>query len=174
MSVFETKLEGVEIDTLNNILKKYDANDIDLDENPDSHLRADRILYLLDKIKKEIRDDENQKLEAITFWDDRIEKKIKNSAYLEEMLEYYMSQNEKKTIKLPNGTLRVRKSKKFNYPDADVLLEFSHFRKLETNITEKPNLKVIKEYITNTGDHPDGLVVEENSSFSYSLTTGER
>lgn len=172
MSVFETKLEGVEIDTLNNILKKYDANDIDIEENPDSHLRADRILYLLDKIAKEIHDDEDHRLEAITFWDDRIESKIKNSAYLGEMLEYYMSQNKQKTLKLPNGTLRVRKSKKFNYPDADILLEFSKMRKLETNITEKPNLKVLKEYITNTGDHPDGLVIEESSSFSYSLTGG--
>ena len=65
--------------------------------------------------------------------------------------EYFIDNEGKKTINLPNGTLKMRTTKNFKYPDHDILLEFCKERDIPVVVTEKPNLSVVKKYIKTTG-----------------------
>tara|TARA_R100000152_G_C6780761_1_gene213977 strand:+ start:2510 stop:3034 length:525 start_codon:yes stop_codon:yes gene_type:complete len=167
MSVFDQDTEKIQYELLEQLLNKYDINDVKIDENPDSHLRADRVLYAIGKLQNEVMELSEQRDEAVHFYTEAIEKKTKNMRYLEGMLEYFINNEDKKTIKLPNGTLKLRTTKKFEYPSDDVLLNFCKERDIPVVMTEKPNLSVVKKYIKTTGEEPEGMEVVEVTSFTY-------
>ena len=157
MSLFNN-VELIEEDVLAKILSEYNEN-TGLELLPeDSNVRADRLLYVIDKIQNEQKELETQK----------------HIDHLETNLRLFMDHMDKKTIKLPNGTLRMRTTKKFLYPeDKSVLLEFCQTRNIDLIVSHKPDLKSLKKYITITGDIPEGLVIEDVNNFSFKSTGGE-
>ena len=172
MSVFDQETDKVQIDLIDKILDKYDINDVNIEENPETHLRADRILYVINKVKSEVNELNQLRDESIEFYNNEIDKKSKNINYLEGMLEYFIDNEGKKTINLPNGTLKMRTTKNFKYPDHDILLEFCKERDIPVVVTEKPNLSVVKKYIKTTGESPEGMEILEVTSFSYTTKEG--
>jgi hypothetical protein len=173
MSLFNN-VELIEEDVLAKILSEYNEN-TGLELLPeDSNVRADRLLYVIDKIQNEQKELETQKQNSIDFYDDAIAKKKQHIDHLETNLRLFMDHMDKKTIKLPNGTLRMRTTKKFLYPeDKSVLLEFCQTRNIDLIVSHKPDLKSLKKYITITGDIPEGLVIEDVNNFSFKSTGGE-
>ena len=95
---------------------------------------------------------------------------------IEKQLEQFARSSDKKTIDLPNGILKVRKS-----PDKAEVVDLDLFLQKATNdlitvIPEqiKPNLKNIKNFIKMTTKVPDGVrVIEGKEEFSYSIKTEE-
>lgn len=173
MSLFDN-VELIEEDILGKILKSY--NGIESIENleEDSNIRADRLLWVIEKINAEIKELELEKQKSLEFYDHAIKKKRVHTNHLEECLKGFIKIKDKKTIKLPNGTLRLRTSKKFIFPEnKERLIEFCNTRNINTIQTTKPDLVQLKKYITKTGDMPEGLEIEDTDSFSYQNTGGE-
>ena len=167
MSNIYENIEKVEKDMLEVILSKYNANDVDLNDTG-SNIRADRVLYVLDKINEEIKEMADQRIQAVEFYNTEIEKKEKIGDHLRFNLKSFIEAKGEKTIKLPNGTLRMRTTKKFIYPeDNSSIIKFCEDRKIELSVLIKPDLKKLKKYITETGDSPEELKIEEHDSFSY-------
>ncbi|MCF8356260.1 MAG: host-nuclease inhibitor Gam family protein [Melioribacteraceae bacterium] len=95
---------------------------------------------------------------------------------IEKQLEQFIRETEKKTIDLPNGTLKIRKQ-----PDKAVVENMELFlekanKELVTIVPEtiKPNLNAIKSFIKRAAKVPEGIkIVEGKEEFSYAIKKEE-
>ena len=154
-------------------LDELQGENVDKDNIVDIHV--DQILWMIGKLEGEIADIQHKQVESKEFYDRRIDA-IQNqinyrSALLESFMQGQLRNNDKKTSKMPNGTLKLttRLSRKFG--DEDTLIKYSYANDLPTRVTEKPDKKAIIEHIKNTGDVPDGYEEEEETSFSFKTNT---
>ena len=96
---------------------------------------------------------------------------------IEKQLEQFIRRAEKKTIDLPNGTLKVRKSQdRAEVEELELFLSRAG-AELVSIIPEqiKPNIKGIKNFIKMTTKVPEGVrVVEGKEEFSYVIKTEEK
>ena len=176
MSAFELNMDNVHADLLEDLLKKYDAVDIDVDTPPEDHIHADRILYVIEKVNQEVYGLMEQMEKSVDFYKSQIEKKKKSIGYLESNIKTFLERSGKKTIQLPNGTLRNRNIKKYTFPtDHDgELIKWSTERNIGHRLTVKPDKTKIKQYIEKTGEIPEGVEIEEVVSFSYKTSGGTK
>tara|TARA_R110000787_G_scaffold229595_2_gene337148 strand:- start:26 stop:529 length:504 start_codon:yes stop_codon:yes gene_type:complete len=154
-------------------LDELQGENIDKDNIVDIHV--DQILWMIGKLEGEIAEIQHKQVESKEFYDRRIDS-IQNqinyrSALLESFMQGQFRNNDKKTSKMPNGTLKLttRLSRKFG--DDDTLIKYSYANDLPTRVLEKPDKKAIIEHIKNTGDVPDGYEEEEEVSFSFKTNT---
>jgi|TARA_R110001606_G_scaffold383587_1_gene545938 hypothetical protein len=154
-------------------LDELQGESVDKDNIVDIHV--DQILWMIGKLEGEIADIQQKQVESKEFYDRRIDA-IQNqinyrSALLESFMQGQFRNNDKKTSKMPNGTLKLttRLSRKFG--DDDTLIKYSYDNDLPTRVSEKPDKKAIIEHIKNTGDVPDGYEEEEETSFSFKTNT---
>ena len=134
-------------------------------------IQADRILCKIGQIQANIDDYKKQMQLAVDFYKAKVEREERKMEFLKMGLRTYAEGTGNKTTELPNGTLRLRSSKRPTYPDLTTLLKFSHENGIQTTVDEKPNKKAILEYIKETGDAPDGFEFDEKQTFSVSPIT---
>jgi len=140
------------------------------DEFKEIHI--DRMLFKIGELEQEIEELESAKEDSVEFYNRRIDTvKAQIKARSMRMETYSMAQAEvtgKKTIKVPNGTLRyVTRNKPIWPEDNESLLKFSWDNDIPTRVTEKPDKKSILEHIKESGDCPEGFKEEEVNSFTF-------
>ncbi len=130
----------------------------------------DEITTNFNNADKEIEIIKNWALSKNTVLQERIN-------LIEKQLEQFARSSDKKTIDLPNGILKVRKSPdKAEVVDLELFLSKAN-ADLVTVIPEqiKPNLKNIKNFIKMTTKVPDGVrVIEGKEEFSYTIKSEDK
>lgn len=126
-----------------------------------------------------IQSETQEEINIINQWAQvKIGKLIDKITFYEAKLERFIRQQNLKTIELPNGTLRIRKS-----PDKVEIIDPELFMNNATPEllkiipeTYKPDLNKIKSFIKSKGTIPPGVKFEEGKEqFTYKLTnTGEQ
>ena len=75
----------------------------------------------------------------------------------------------KKTVKTPNGTLKMTTRTRKEFGEDLDLIKFSYDNQIPTLVTERPNKKAIASYIKETGNSPQGY--NEKTETTFSLKT---
>ena len=154
--------------------------EVELKEDQQTEAYFDLLLLQIKKLQEEIAQNfsnADKEIEIIKNWalskNSVIQEKIN---ILEKKLEQFIRDSEKKTIDLPNGILKVRKSPdKAEVENLELFLSKAT-AELVSVVTEqiKPNLKNIKNYIKMTTKVPVGVRVKEGKEeFSYVIKTEE-
>ena len=159
-----------------NVKDRFRLLDIDdINEKPDfnNHINADRLLRAIQKSDAEIKDYKIQQENSNEFYNRKIKKIEESVKYIRGILQQFLSNSDKKTLSLPNGTLRQRNIKKFHWDvDDSILVDFCHENKVPIIVNTKPDKKELKKYIIKTGDTPQGVYIEEIESFTYKTNEG--
>lgn len=144
---------------------------VEEDETPivEQHIQADRLLWKIHKMQSEIESIEVAMQGSAEFYQRKIEKIQENIKYLEIGLNGFITATGQKTVQLPNGTMRLRKTRKTQYPEDTVLIAFCNQYGISTRVKESPDKKAIQAYIQETGEIPEGYEEEDNVNFTYSL-----
>ena len=128
-------------------------------------------LRKMSRIKAEI--EENNKvaqaeIERITAWRDEENKKLQRSiSFFEGLLhEFFLSQRESdpklKTIKLPHGTLKMRKQQpQYEYDEAQLLPWAKKNLPEAVIVKESVEKNHVKKYIQETGEVVPGVTITE-------------
>ena len=136
-----------------------------------TEIHADQMLYKISQLEKEIEEIKEKQMESAEFYDRRIASVLKQIQYRANILESFMlneiKATNKKTSKMPNGTLRMTTRTVKRFGENDDLIKFSYAHNIPTRVTEKPDKKAISDYIKETAHIPDGYEVEVETSFSY-------
>tara|TARA_R100000234_G_scaffold117883_1_gene97164 strand:- start:3207 stop:3710 length:504 start_codon:yes stop_codon:yes gene_type:complete len=160
-----SEIEQIVLDELSDTLEEKKEND------EYKEYEADQILWKINQLEKEIEDIKQKQMESAEFYERKIESVIKQIQYRATILEGYMmdefKNKRKKTVKTPNGTLRMTSRTVKNFGDDGDLIKFSYYHDIPTRVTEKPDKKAISEYIKKTAHIPDGYSEEKEDSFSY-------
>ena len=154
--------------------------EVELKEDQQKEVYVDLLLIQIKNLQDEITKNFNnadKEIEIIKNWalskNTVLQERIN---LIEKQLEQFIRESNKKTIDLPNGVLKVRKSPdKAEVVNLDLFLSKAN-ADLVTVIPEqiKPNLKNIKSFIKMTTKVPEGVrVVEGKEEFSYSIKTEE-
>lgn len=123
---------------------------------------------------KSIQSEAEEEINIINQWAQRkVSKLVDKISFFEARLERFIREQGVKTIELPNGTLKIRKS-----PDkveiADTQLFMSNATPDLLRVipeTVKPDLNKIKTFIKLKGTIPPGVKYEEGKEqFTYKLT----
>lgn len=131
------------------------------------------ITKLNDQIKS-IRSEAEEETNIINNWAERkVSKLIDKITFYEARLERFIRDQEVKTIELPNGILKLRKSPdKVEITDAQLFFNNAPsdlLRVIPENV--KPDLNKIKTFIKLKGTIPPGVKYEEGKEqFTYKLT----
>ena len=154
-------------------LDELDGERVDRDNIIDIHV--DQILWMVGKLEMDIVEIQNKQVESKEFYDRRIDSIQKQISYRSSLLEAFMQgqykNNDRKTSKMPNGTLKMTKRLSRNFGDDESLMKYSYSNDLPTRVSEKPDKKAIIEHIKSTGHIPDGYTEEEEVSFSFKTNT---
>lgn len=142
-----------------------------------SYEYADLLLLEIKNLQSEIDknfDTAEKESEIIKDWAIKKNSKLQDRVeFLEKRLNKFILEQEKKTIDLANGVIRLRKGReKLVIEDADKLLSLPYSSELITHKEEDvPNLTKIKAFINRSGKVPDGVrVIPGNEQeFSYKL-----
>lgn len=131
------------------------------------------ISKLNDQIKA-IQSEAEAEINIIQQWAERkISKLIDKISFYEVRLERFIREQGVKTIELPNGTLKIRKSQdKIEITDAQLFMS-NAIPELLRIIPEivKPDINKIKAYVKQKGIIPPGIKYEEGKDqFTYKLT----
>ena len=135
-----------------------------------SEIHADQVLWKIAQLENEIDDVIYKKLESAEFYDKKIDSIQKQISYRINLLETYMISSMasgKKTVKTPNGSLRMTTRTYRNFGEDDELVKFSYKNNIPTRVTERPDKKAILDYIVNNGDIPSGYSEKTETKFSY-------
>lgn len=154
--------------------------EVELKEDQQSEVFIDLLLLRIKTLNEEIADNfsnADKEIEIIKSWalskNTVLQERIN---LIEKQLEQFIRESNKKTIDLPNGVLKVRKSPdKAEVVDLELFLSKAN-AEFVTVVPEqiKPNLKNIKSFIKMTTKVPDGVrVIEGKEEFSYSIKTEE-
>ena len=164
------------IEKLDNLfeLEELDSEVSDVNEMGEVH--ADQILWKIRDLNSRIDDIKRSQRESVEFYNRRMESLQKQIDIRAKLLEDLMrdknaSNNSLKTIKVPNGTIRLTSTTKRIFPSDDEMIQYCEENKIEGGVktTKKPVKKAILEYIKNTGDIPDGYEEETVKNFSYKV-----
>ena len=123
-------------------------------------VHVDQILWKICQLENEIHDIRYKQAESKEFYDRRIESVNKQIAYRRNLLESFMQselqKTGKKTLKMPNGTLKMTTRTSREFGDEKELIKFCYDNNIPTRVTEKPEKKEIIKYISNNGKVPMG------------------
>tara|TARA_Y100000310_G_scaffold233247_1_gene236117 strand:+ start:800 stop:1366 length:567 start_codon:yes stop_codon:yes gene_type:complete len=159
-------------------LVQHDSHDlfevVDVENQPEENLQADRILWVINKLEHELALIEQDAQASAEFYIMKKDKKERQINYLGDKLHTFISGQGVKTIKVPNGNIRLTTRKKDIYPDDDILMAWCIDNDIPLRIKSQPDKKMIKEYIKDTGNAPDDYTVEEQTTFSYKTTSNGR
>ena len=143
----------------------------EVQESDITEIHADQMLYKIAQLEKEIEEIKEKQMESAEFYDRRIASVLKQIQYRANILESFMlneiKATNKKTSKMPNGTLRMTTRTVKRFGENDDLIKFSYAHNIPTRVTEKPDKKAISDYIKETAHIPDGYEEEVETSFSY-------
>ena len=159
-------------------------NQIDLDEPitmeevVEGQTTANKYLYVIKKMRDEIENvkavGQDQIKSAQAYIDSESRKRENTIAFLSERLHLFMNGQDKKTISLPNGDLkmRVRQDKVDVVDEAKVVawIKSGPSPSSMLRIREMINKAEMRKYIKETGDIPDGVEVESQEP-SFSVVT---
>ena len=145
-------------------------------ENSQQDAYYDLVLAEIRKIEDQIaRNFEiaEQEIKIVNDWALLRSSKLQDRInWLATKLESFIRSRGAKTIDLPNGTLRIRKSQdKIEVTDIDAFLASAR-AELLTVIPEemKPDLAAIKAFIKRSGKPPEGVTrIEGTDKFTYKL-----
>lgn len=169
-------METTEINFLDELLKEEE-----LKEQKQSEAYCDLILMQIAELNQKIEYISavaQKEINIIQNWlynkSEAIQKRI---SYLESYLEQFMKTNNLKTIDLPHGILKMRKSPdRVEITDIDVFLRNAKndfIRIIPEEI--KPDLNKIKAFIKKTGVIPEGVTfIEGEEQFTYKLKTNNK
>jgi hypothetical protein len=153
--------ETLALDELHDEVKETDINE----------LHADQMLYKIAQLEKEIEEIKEKQMASAEFYDRRIESVLKQIQYRANFLESFMMQelksSNKKTAKMPNGTLRVTSRTVKHFGESSDLIKFSYDNNIPTRVTEKPDKKAISNFIKETAHAPNDYEERIETSFSY-------
>ena len=151
----------------------FDEDAIKREQETDlQDVHVDQMLWKIGQLESEIEGILAKQEESKEFYDRKIESVSKQIQFRANILNTYMETlaNEgKKTIKLPNGTIRKTTRTKQYWGDDDSLNKFSYDNEIPTRVQEKPNKKAILEFIKKSGLTPDGFAEEEETTFTYKV-----
>jgi len=132
--------------------------------------------YLLQKVSlldaeiDEVNESSNTQIERVKQWQkSRIASIEKQKKYLLPSLHSYILSTDKKTIKLVNGSLAIRKQQdEIIIDDTDTVLKDGRFTKEKVSVSvDKTKLK---EHFLETGEVIDGVTINSREpKFSYKL-----
>jgi len=178
--VDRTKLSGEEIEILTFKAELDEELEINADEMKDviveQAIQADQLLRKLGYLEDDIARMESEQLRTIQFYQDKIQKIGKKVALVESYLFNYAKSVEDKTIELPFGVLRKRKSTNKLWPTDEVLVAFSKKNQIPVKLKETPIKNELTSYIKETGEVPDGYEESEKTSITVKtsrITRGE-
>lgn len=136
----------------------------------------DLIIAEVSKLSNQIEEvfrEAEQEVQIINDW--AMNKNAKTQErinFLKQKLEKFIRDQDKKTIDLPNGTLKIRKKPdKVEVKDLDLFLQHAN-KDMITVVPEsiKPNLSGIKSVIKMSGRVPEGVeLIEGQEDFSLKL-----
>ena len=132
----------------------------------DHHI--DFLLRRLKELKDNIDYNKEQIVLATDFWDLKTEKAQDQIASLESLIENYIMEDDRKTLKLQHGSVTKRVYEKVEYPTEEVLVHFCHQSDIPLKIVEKPIKKDIVKYVKETGNTPEVLAFVEATSVKVS------
>ena len=136
-----------------------------------TEIHADQMLYKISQLEKEIEEIKEKQMESAEFYDRRIASVLKQIQYRANILESFMlneiKATNKKTSKMPNGTLRMTTRTVKRFGENDDLIKFSYAHNIPTRVTEKPDKKAISEFIKETAHAPNNYEEQVETSFSY-------
>ncbi len=155
--------------------------EVEQKEEQQTEVFIDLLLLQIRELQLEIAgnfDNADKEIEIIKNWalakNTSLQERITR---IERQLEQFIREANKKTIDLPNGILKVRKSPdKAEVEDINLFLSRAG-AELVSIIPEqiKPNLKGIKSFIKMTQKVPEGVrVIEGKEEFSYIIKTEEK
>lgn len=138
---------------------------------------ADLLLLELKKLLSEISQNfetAEKEVEIIKEWAIKKNSKLQDRIdFLEKRLYKFILEQDKKTIDLANGVLRLRKGReKIVVEDPVKLLSLPYSEELVSHKEETiPNLTKIKEFINRSGKVPEGvrIIPGNEQEFSYKL-----
>ena len=108
-----------------------------------TEIHADQMLYKISQLEKEIEEIKEKQMESAEFYDRRIASVLKQIQYRANILESFMlnevKTTNKKTSKMPNGTLRMTTRTVKRFGENDNLIKFSYAHNIPTRVTEKPD-----------------------------------
>jgi|TARA_R100000008_G_scaffold82968_2_gene67814 hypothetical protein len=140
-------------------------------------VHVDQILWKICQLENEIHDIKYKQAESKEFYDRRIESVNKQIAYRRNLLESFMQselqKTGKKTLKMPNGTLKMTTRTSREFGDEKELIKFCYDNNIPTRVTEKPDKKEILKYISTSGDVPMGYTETTDTTFSYKTTNNK-
>ena len=126
---------------------------------------------LLDAEIDEINESVNTQIERVKLWQEsRIASIEKQKQYFLPSLHAYILSKEKKTIKLVNGSLVIRKQQdEIIIDDNEAVISDGRFIKEKVSVSiDKSKLK---QYLLETGEIIDGVTVNSREpKFSYKIT----
>ena len=154
--------------------------EVELKEDQQKEVYVDLLLIQIKNLQDEITKNFNnadKEIEIIKSWalskNTVLQERIN---LIENQLEQFIRESNKKTIDLPNGILKIRKSPdKAEVENLELFLSKAN-AELVSVVPEqiKPNLKNIKNYIKMTTKVPEGVrVIEGKEEFSYVIKTEE-
>ena len=145
-------------------------------ESIEPEIRLDKFLWIIRQKENELKKCKviaEQSINMTENWYSKKENTI-NSAieFLTRQMQNYLRQNNMKSLSLPNGNIGFRKQVDLiEISDDDVFLESAKPEFL-IYIPEiyKPDLKSIKEFIKNTSEIPNGVIINSREDkFYYKL-----
>ena len=164
------------IEKLDNIFDLEELAEEVSDINDMSEVHTDQILWKIGNLNQKMEYIKRSQQESVDFYNRRIEALQKQIDIRAKLLEDLMrdknsSDDSLKTIKVPNGTIRLTSTTKRIFPSDDEMIKYCEENKIEGGIksTKKPVKKAILDYIKNTGDIPDGYEEETVKNFSYKV-----
>jgi hypothetical protein len=108
-------------------------------------VHVDQILWKICQLENEIHDIRYKQAESKEFYDRRIESVNKQITYRRNLLESFMQselqKTGKKTLKMPNGTLKMTTRTSREFGDEKELIKFCYDNNIPTRVTEKPDKK---------------------------------
>lgn len=169
-------METTEINFLDELLKEDE-----LKEQQQSEAYCDLILIQIAELKQKIENlhaAAQKEIDIIQNWlNNKSEAIQKRISFLESYLEQFMRTNNLKTLDLPHGILKIRKSPdRVEIADLDIFIRNARNELIRVIPEEiKPDLNKIKAFIKKTGVIPEGVkFIEGEEQFSYKIKTNNK
>jgi len=162
----EEKIISEEIDILEDVNQGTlpHSEEPETIENP---AMLDNILWRIGQIDKKIAERKAYVKSVYEFVDAEIIKLNEYRKWHEKSCELFLQANNKKSIKLVNGSCQFRTFQKIHWIEDDELLVWIKKNKLNMiRIKESPDKKALTSHIKETGEVPDGVEFESKTSFT--------
>ncbi len=155
---------------LNNVLSQ-EPDIMELEVPAFNGEKANNYLFVIGRLNNEIQECQemaDRQIKKTESWlTDETQKREKIIQFLNNKLHAFIVGEDKKTINLPNGSLKMRSAQdKVEVLDFDQFKEFCNEQGrpdlIRTKVSEDPDKKQIKKYIKESGCIPDGCDLVKN------------